>query len=588
MAGAKETPRQKMIGMMYLVLTALLALNVAKSILDAFVAIEENIQKASLTELYHGDEKRDDLQEMRSDKSNPTFARRAEIMLQSVHQIDKMTAERIKLIDDIKLEILNQIGEDTKTVAPDHAIIVSKYDDQNPLKPARMNLSFVNGKDKYDDPMRIMLGDKTDIKRPGGRGKELWNSLVSYRKELTEKIAGSHVRYIKEKDTYALDNRYSFDAPEINEFKNQRDLDEKLSAVLRSSKAHPDDRQPIAEIYRSLTKEELSEVHSMTDVHWIGKTFDHSPTVAAIASLSSLQKEILAARAQALTLIRNRIGGNPYTFNSIMALAYGPEVVNSGDAFTVEVLVAAYDSDAMPEITFGNQTISDVRDGKGFIKTKASGSKMELKGTISIRDKSGVKKTMDWKKEVYVMKPSGSIEIPGMNVLYRGYENIVNATASGFPETVLTPSGASITRSGENYIIKPTGNSRKAYLSVSGKTKDGRTVQLKRVEYRVLNLPQPSMYWGAVKEGGKVPGVDRNMFMRYDETIPLDATFPITSWEMSVAGAQGTVNGTSNKLTDQAIQMIRAAPRGTMISFSCWIKEPSEKKRRKTASFFKQ
>ena len=45
MAGGKETPRQKMIGMMYLVLTALLALNVSKSILDAFVNIEENIQE---------------------------------------------------------------------------------------------------------------------------------------------------------------------------------------------------------------------------------------------------------------------------------------------------------------------------------------------------------------------------------------------------------------------------------------------------------------------------------------------------------------------------------------------------------------
>ncbi|MEN8787361.1 MAG: hypothetical protein ABF270_06040, partial [Flavobacteriales bacterium] len=41
MAGGKETPRQKMIGMMYLVLTAMLALNVSKSILDAFVTIDE-------------------------------------------------------------------------------------------------------------------------------------------------------------------------------------------------------------------------------------------------------------------------------------------------------------------------------------------------------------------------------------------------------------------------------------------------------------------------------------------------------------------------------------------------------------------
>ena len=36
MAGGKETPRQKMIGMMYLVLTALLALNVSSAVLEKF------------------------------------------------------------------------------------------------------------------------------------------------------------------------------------------------------------------------------------------------------------------------------------------------------------------------------------------------------------------------------------------------------------------------------------------------------------------------------------------------------------------------------------------------------------------------
>jgi len=58
MAGGKETPRQKMIGMMYLVLTALLALNVSKSILDAFINIEANIQTGNITEVQRGDEKK--------------------------------------------------------------------------------------------------------------------------------------------------------------------------------------------------------------------------------------------------------------------------------------------------------------------------------------------------------------------------------------------------------------------------------------------------------------------------------------------------------------------------------------------------
>ena len=44
MAGGKETPRQKMIGMMYLVLTALLALNVSKEILNAFIIVNTGLE----------------------------------------------------------------------------------------------------------------------------------------------------------------------------------------------------------------------------------------------------------------------------------------------------------------------------------------------------------------------------------------------------------------------------------------------------------------------------------------------------------------------------------------------------------------
>jgi gliding motility-associated protein GldM len=44
MAGGKLTPRQKMINMMYLVLTALLALNVTKEVINAFVTINESVQ----------------------------------------------------------------------------------------------------------------------------------------------------------------------------------------------------------------------------------------------------------------------------------------------------------------------------------------------------------------------------------------------------------------------------------------------------------------------------------------------------------------------------------------------------------------
>ena len=47
MAGGKETPRQKMISMMYLVLTALFALNVSVDILDAFAIVNDGLETSN-------------------------------------------------------------------------------------------------------------------------------------------------------------------------------------------------------------------------------------------------------------------------------------------------------------------------------------------------------------------------------------------------------------------------------------------------------------------------------------------------------------------------------------------------------------
>lgn len=47
MAGGKETPRQRMIGMMYLVLTALLALNVSSTVIDKFLFIDQSLVQAN-------------------------------------------------------------------------------------------------------------------------------------------------------------------------------------------------------------------------------------------------------------------------------------------------------------------------------------------------------------------------------------------------------------------------------------------------------------------------------------------------------------------------------------------------------------
>ena len=47
MASGKLSPRQRMINMMYLVLTALLALNVSKEVLNSFFEVNRGIESST-------------------------------------------------------------------------------------------------------------------------------------------------------------------------------------------------------------------------------------------------------------------------------------------------------------------------------------------------------------------------------------------------------------------------------------------------------------------------------------------------------------------------------------------------------------
>ena len=192
MAGGKETPRQKMIGMMYLVLTALLALNVSKSILDAFVAIEENIQVANENEFMRGEEKFKALQDLTKDDEQKDVKVKALAYLKTVEKINEISAKRIKQIDALKMEILAAIGEDITSVGGAENIVIEPYSSKNPLKPAKLNLSKVNAMDKYDEPMAILVG--SEITNPTGKGVELWKSYNDFRTEITELVGNSWIQ----------------------------------------------------------------------------------------------------------------------------------------------------------------------------------------------------------------------------------------------------------------------------------------------------------------------------------------------------------------------------------------------------------
>jgi len=577
MAGGKETPRQKMIGMMYLVLTALLALNVSKAILDAFVAIEENIQISNINEWGRGEEKRADLKAVAEDKSTPDVQKKAIALMKYVDQIDKMTADQIKLIDDLKLEILKKCGEKVDAVG-EESIVTKAYSTNDPLKPTRMNLMKVDGKDKYDEPMDVM-GIAEDLKRPTGNGLKLWDSYNKYRADLTSLIA-------KSSSSPADKKMYSFTDPKIVAFADYADIKKQLSKAIKSVAV--DDQEALMKIYSSLTKNErIDDAEAdLKGLHWVGKTFDHAPSVAAIASLSSMQKEILTARADAVALIRSRVGGGEYSFNKIMPLAYGPEVANQNEEVEIQVLMAAFDSDKQPIVTVSGGALRETKEGKGYVTAKGSSGELKLSGQITILNKSGVPKTLPWEKTIQIMKPQGTVSLPEMNVLYRGYANKIEAVASGYPEAKVTGTGVSISKSGTGYIGTCSGGAKEATISISGFNKvTNKSVSLGSFKFRVRNLPPPSLFFGGVEDGGTASRAETRIFAKYGPEIPLAVNFTVMSWELIVAGAPITAKGTGGQLDAKGVALLKQAKPGSLITIQTSVKGPDGVTRKKSGSF---
>ena len=541
MGGGKETPRQKMIGMMYLVLMAMLALNVSKSIIDAFVAIEENIQIASQNEHARGLEKRQELEEKMKTGDTPEVKAKAKKLMEYVDQIDKITAQQIQYLDALKLEILNEIKEEpAKLKAGPESIILVDFDAKFPLRPIRMNLTHVTNKDKYDESMRIFGIDKS-LKTPteyackhksGLKGGiELWNQMNSFRGKLCEILVASSSDSVK----------YSFVDPKIYEYKDQTDLQKKVNEAMKKSKIKADDLQEVVKIYTALTKNESwVDEHEPGGVHWLAKTFNHAPSVAAIASLSGLQKEILTARADAVSLIRSRLGGGDYSFNSIQGLAF-PEssVLNPGDQFEMTVMMAAYDTDKQPIVKPSQGTVTSVANGRAIVKlTAPSTGEMVIKGTVGVANKRGEIKEMPYETKIQVATKAGSISLPELAVLYTSWDNKVVPVTSGTVSSDITVQGGTKSKKSwtadgqkfDGYYVNVSPGTRQVTIALIGKDRTGKAINFGSFKYKVKPFPAPLVQGGTISKASGTKVI-----------VGLGADSPFTGVTFNVTGGEITV-----------------------------------------------
>ena len=511
MAGGKETPRQKMIGMMYLVLTALLALNVSKQILDAFIAIELNISNGAITQKENGDRIVTDMTLAQAKPETDAVQKQnIKIFLGVIKKIDKEAGKAIETIDNIKMELLTALNEETEEGKKDgddaKILVIKKYDKSDILTPGKYDLNAIKVKDNFDVTMEVLVGASIhkDIKSYKPAGKKLWDALNTYRKRLIE-ITG----------TYKIDDQSYFVKlnKDLNDYENDSTLNVQVNKLLTNKSCNVNERDlnDLASIYQELTKKAIdlyegAEGDSPKPIHWIGRTFNESPIVAAFASLSSLQSEILNARTKAIVLSKRKVDVSPFAFDEIKAVVTPSGLnFNPGESFTTTVSLAAYQASGQLQIQQnGGGTVVKNENGEITINmtAPASGQKI-ISGKVGAMNAQGKMEWRAYSTKIAVAEgssASGSFENAEMNVLYVGYANKIIPTVSGVDDYSLS-SGTPTTIDGKKaYIIKPTS---KGPMTLTLTGKKGKKSFTFTKTYKCKDFPKPVLVQNSISKSGQ-------------------------------------------------------------------------------------
>lgn len=559
MAGGKETPRQKMIGMMYLVLTALLALNVSKEIIIAFVTLNNKLEDSRVLvannagAAYDGFKMKEiALQTTKADMTILNFWKAKANTLQK---------ESAKLIGDILGHANTMIG--ISEGGKDWVAENGKDADGNimQLKP----LAELSKMDDYDTPSNYFIG--SDINNPQGKGPELIKGLHAYRDKITEEMGNYE----------SNGKKWSFKAP-----KDVSGLKDALKTC------NPEDSSKIRQVYELMTQPETYSTNyggKIKTLPYVSVLFYHTPIVAAVAMLTAMTVDVRNAETTVAEFYLSKVDAPSFNFNKIEPMAFARTgYLNQNDTMSLRVMIAAYDSTETPRIVYNGTEYN------GPIPIKASGSPgiQKMSGQIYVKER-GQEVPKNWEFSYSIGKPTGAVSLPELFVLYRGYPNKVVGAASGYPDYKLVgTNNVTLTKQGAEYIASP-GTGRDATISIQGVSPDGKSANLGSFQFKVRNMPKPSVYLGSCEDGLSYPAAtikaQTRLFARYGEEIPLTATFNVTNWEVNVTGAPRPESGSGPSLSPGAIGLIKQARPGNTVSVMTTVVGPDGKARKSGASF---
>lgn len=512
MAGGRETLRQKMIGMMYLVLTAMLALNVSKEIINAFVTQDNQmlVNNNNLVEGINGFMTKFSNLELDINSKKSFLKWKPKVI-----EVNKMA----NTLDDYILVNLNQMMEESEK-QKDWFVKAkeSQYTTWSPIES-------IENKEDYDIATRLFGGEKAS--KGYKRGGEIREKLM----ELRDSLLVAMGNYSQRNNNYELKPEW---------LANNKMLEKELT-----KNQHPD-KLKLLSIYSTLSQPEKLDNHDKQEA-WQLVKFDHQPIVGAIGVFTEFRNQIRMAQQKSLELVASKIEEPIMKINKIEPqLISAKNYLNQGDTLEVRVGIIAYDSNVTYPIkyTIGNQELTS--DNNRFTIKASSVGQQTVNGSL-VLDLADGPREFPWSFDYTVGKPMGTISSPEYNVLFAdNYENVIEASFSGYSSsdiTVSCPECKEFGKANGKYIAKVR-NGTTPIVTVRAKG-----CKMSR-EYIVKSLPKPEFYFLNKTSGGLRKG-ERDQanvcLVKSPRSSILDVNYEVVGFSMEAYTVKGIVPlGTSN------------------------------------------
>lgn len=541
-----------MIGMMYLVLTALLALNISKEVLNGFVKVENSLQDTQQTLKGKVAETLTTLEvkyAQNKEKVGPFMDKAREVRERSDNLVNYITQLKGRCM--AKSE-----GKYAEAEANGFVDFIGK--DESGMDTT-INLAVIQKKDEYQELTAFMVG--SEPQKPKFDENDPWSAaalranLEAYRDYLREvKLVDSqgNTRELPEYIKVQLDDRFTFE----------------------------------------------NEMEDGKEVLWEAANFFDVPLAAVMPLMSKMIVDVQDAQEDVLSWLLGGIEAKSYKFTTLKPLVV-PEsnYILRGDSFRADVLLAAYDATNAPDIYVdgakwdgrdstaleyeGLEGLSIGSDGMGKLRIPTRGmslGEMNFKGLIRYQGPDGnIEPFSFYTPTITVAEPALVVSPTKMNVFYRGVPNPVEVSVPGVPQDkidVRIDGGHKIKKESDGtYTVEPSSNSsvREANITVTAELPDGSKKSLPAKNFRVKRIPDPVAFWTGKRPSDKgITMAEVKSFAPVAarmEGFDFDVKVRVKSFTLKVSkdGSFSDLPSGNNRLTSDQQEALKRLRRGNVI-----------------------